>query len=72
MLPWEVYTMQISMQAIREIPRLVMGDKAVNTVKKYSGAVRRWATWAKSHGFEPFPAMPHAVAIYVVFFVQTT
>ena len=57
---------------IREIPRLVMGDKAVNTVKKYSGAVKRWATWAKSHGFEPLPAMPHAVAIYVVFLMQTT
>ena len=57
---------------IREIPRLVMGDKAVNTVKKYSGAVKRWATWAKFHGFEPLPAMPHAVAIYVVFLMQTT
>ena len=56
----------------REIPRLVMGDKAVNTVKKYSGAVNRWAAWAKSYGFEPLPAMPHAVAIYVAFFMQTT
>ena len=54
---------------IREIPRLVMGDRAVNTVKKYSGAVNRWATWAKSHGFEPLPAMPHTAAIYVVFFI---
>ena len=52
---------------IREIPRLVMGDKAVNTVKKYSGAANRWVTWAESHGFKPLPAMLHAVAIYVVF-----
>ena len=57
---------------IIEIPRLVMGDQTVNTVKKYSGAANRWATWAKSHGFEPLPAMPHAVAIYVVFVMQTT
>ena len=57
---------------MREIPRLVMGDKAVNTIKKYSGAVNRWATWAKSHGFEPLPALLHAVAIYVVFLIQTT
>ena len=48
-----------------------MGDKAVNTVKKYSGAVNRWEAWAKSHGFVPLPAMLHAVVIYVIFFMQT-
>ena len=57
---------------IREIPKLAMEDKAVNIFKKYFGVVNRWTAWAKSHGFEPLPAMSHAVAIYIVFLMQTT
>ena len=49
-----------------------MGDKAVYTVKKYFGAFNKWVAWAKSYGFERLPALPYAVAIYVVYFMQNT
>ena len=59
-------------ELVKEIPTLVLSDKAPSTVKKYSGAVNRWIKWARSNGFQALPAAPSAFAIYIVYLMQTT
>lgn len=54
-----------------ELQTLVLADKAPSTVKNYWAAFRRWASWAQTFDFQVLPAKPAAVALYLVYLLQT-
>lgn len=45
---------------------LVLESHAPSTIKKYTGAFRRWSEWAQRHGFSCLPASSIAVTLYLV------
>ena len=47
------------------LPLTLLRSRADSSAKKYTGAFRRWKTWAAEHGLQPFPAQPHHVALYL-------
>ena len=53
------------------LPSIVLQSKAPATIKKYSGAFRRWKKWTESKAYlEAFPAKPIQVALYLSFLIS--
>ena len=57
-------------QLAKSLPNLVLQDRAVSTVKKYSGAYNRWRIWAdtKPEIGSTLPPLPIHIALYLNFF----
>ena len=47
------------------LPSTLLHSRADSTTKKYTGAYRRWKTWAATHALRHFPAQPHHIALYL-------
>ena len=54
-----------------DIPKIILQDRAPNTVKKYADAFQRWNSWAKSKGLQALPTTGHELALYVAFLIKS-
>ena len=54
-----------------DIPKIILQDRAPQTVKTYSRAFEQWKTWAKSKGLRPLPASGHEFALYLAFLLRS-
>ena len=54
-----------------DIPKIILQDRAPNTVKKYADAFQRWNSWAKSKGLQALPTTGHELALYLAFLIKS-
>ena len=55
----------------KQIPSLLLQDKAASTVKNYLAAFRRWVAWANQMELPSFPAQATDIALYLVHLMQS-
>ena len=53
------------------LPQTILHSSAINTVRKYLGAFRKWKTWVIEHNLSLIPAKPHEFALYLQFIGET-
>ena len=56
---------------LHDIPKIILQDRAPNTVKKYADAFQRWNSWAKSKGLQALPTTGHQLALYLAFLIKS-
>lgn len=55
----------------KEIPEILLQDRAPSTVRKYQESFQRWKTWAESKGLHSLPATGQEIALYIAFLLRS-
>ena len=50
---------------VEKLPATLLHSRAESSVRKYTGAYRRWKSWATTHQLPHFPAQPHHIVLYL-------
>ena len=53
-----------------DIPKIILRDRAPQTVKKYASAFHKWKSWAKSKGLQVLPATGYELALYLASLIK--
>ena len=53
------------LRLVKKLPSTVLQSRASSSAKKYTGAFKRWKSWAEEHNLTVFPASEHCVALYL-------
>ena len=53
-----------------DIPKIILRDRAPQTVKKYASAFHKWKSWAKSKGLQVLPATGYEFALYLASLIK--
>lgn len=54
-----------------ELPDIILKSRADSTVKSYSYAFNKWATWATKYDMKPIEADPYHISLYLVHLSHT-
>ncbi len=54
-----------------ELLEIILKSRADSTVKSYSYAFNKWATWATKYDMKPIEADPYHISLYLVYLSHT-
>ena len=54
-----------------DIPKIILQDRAPQTVKKYTSSFQQWKKWATSKGLHALPATGYEFALYLAFLLKS-